>query len=415
MLLIWALLSSAIVGLTRAQGEPCSNTLNGQPGMCVSIYNCSSVVLVLREQQPLSQDVIKRLQSAQCGFQGTTPKVCCADHLPLPPKQTTARPPTRPSNRPTNRPPPTKPSVGVAGTTTSTVRPNPASVLQRVNVGPKHPKIHLLPFDLCGVSTADRIVNGKKAALNQLPWMARLGYETRFGESYRCGGSVLSKRYVLTAAHCMTKLPNGLKLISVLLGELNANQEIDCDFLNPTVCNPPPQSFRVAEAIPHPQYSPTTVQNDIGIIRLDRDADLTTDAVRPICLPIGNIQFKDLNRVKAFTVAGWGTTEQGSSSQELLYADVPPVSNQLCKDAYVRQAQIIDSQICAGGQSQDSCDGDSGGPLMVPDAVHGDPAPRSVQVGIVSFGPVRCGTKDMPGVYTRVGYYVSWILENMRP
>jgi Regulatory CLIP domain of proteinases len=58
-----------------AEVETCSNTLSGQPGRCVNIYNCTSVVVALREQQPLSADAIKRLQSAHCGFVGNTPKV----------------------------------------------------------------------------------------------------------------------------------------------------------------------------------------------------------------------------------------------------------------------------------------------------------------------------------------------------
>ncbi|XP_059470181.1 melanization protease 1-like [Neocloeon triangulifer] len=414
MLVIWALLSSALVGLGHAQ-TACSNTLSGAPGRCINIYNCTSVVLVLREQRPLSQETVQRLQASQCGFEGTTPKICCADHVSLPPT-----PPTGPPATPaTGRPGGGKPPGGVNGPGPSTSRPNPAAitgVLQRVAVGPRHPKLNLLPTDSCGVTTFDKIVNGKEADQNQIPWIARIGYETRFGESYRCGGSVISKRYVLTAAHCVTKLPNGLKLKSVLLGELDANSEIDCvKSFGQDVCSAPPQSFGIEQAIPHPQYNPTTIHNDIALLRLNRDADFSVDSVRPICLPIAAIQFKNLDTVKAFTVAGWGTTENGSSSQKLLFAYVPPVNNQKCKETHSKQAQIIESQICAGGSNQDSCDGDSGGPLMVDDVVHGDSSPRSVLVGVVSFGPVRCGTKDQPGVYTRVGYYVAWILENMRP
>lgn len=63
---------------------------------------------------------------------------------------------------------------------------------------------------------------------------------------------------------------------SVLLGEMDANTEMDCEIQqNFQVCNPPTQSFGIEQAITHPQYSPTSVQNDIGLIRLDRDADFS--------------------------------------------------------------------------------------------------------------------------------------------
>jgi len=63
---------------------------------------------------------------------------------------------------------------------------------------------------------------------------------------------------------------------SVLLGEMDASKDVDCETQqNFEVCNPPTQSFGIEQAIPHPQYSPSTVQNDIGIIRLNRDADFS--------------------------------------------------------------------------------------------------------------------------------------------
>lgn len=72
---------------------------------------------------------------------------------------------------------------------------------------------------------------------------------------------------------------------------------------------------------------------------------------------------------------------------------------------------LADTQICAGGESgRDSCNGDSGGPLMA--TFRNDTGQWYVK-GVVSFG-VRCGLKGWPGVYTRVGSYLRWIRENVR-
>lgn len=70
--------------------------------------------------------------------------------------------------------------------------------------------------------------------------------------------------------------------------------------------------------------------------------------------------------------------------------------------------------MCAGGKNKkDSCSGDSGGPMQVAGSLNRDI--RFVQQGIVSFGPKVCAIEGFPGVYTRVAYYLDWILDNIRP
>ncbi|KAF4527944.1 hypothetical protein B566_EDAN016475 [Ephemera danica] len=67
-----------------------------------------------------------------------------------------------------------------------------------------------------------------------------------------------------------------MRLLSVLLGESDALTEPDCvERQGFQVCMPNTQKFNIERSITHPQYSPSTVQNDIGLIRLDRDADLS--------------------------------------------------------------------------------------------------------------------------------------------
>lgn len=88
-----------------------------------------------------------------------------------------------------------------------------------------------------------------------------------------------------------------------------------------------------------------------------------------------------------------------------------------CNRVYSRQRVVLrSSQLCAGGeQGKDSCKGDSGGPLMVIDRKTKPDQPYWYAVGVVSFGPSPCGMPGWPGVYTRVGSYMDWILQNIAP
>ena len=111
----------------------------------------------------------------------------------------------------------------------------------------------------------------------------------------------------------------------------------------------------------------------------------------------------------------------GASSSVLLEVELPVMRQDQCAEVYSRSSasyrrpiRITSSQMCAGGvNSKDSCDGDSGGPLISRGEVN--LRPRFVQYGIVSFGPRSCGVNGFPGVYTKVAYYVDWILSVMRP
>lgn len=102
------------------------------------------------------------------------------------------------------------------------------------------------------------------------------------------------------------------------------------------------------------------------------------------------------------TVMGWGTiSETGPQSYELLRVDVPVVSDADC----ALLLPIDDTMICAGGElSQDSCENDSGGPLILEGSTDSD----DVMLGVVSWG-YGCGMEGYPGVYSRVAKARSWI------
>lgn len=96
--------------------------------------------------------------------------------------------------------------------------------------------------------------------------------------------------------------------------------------------------------------------------------------------------------------------------------DLPVVSLEACQKTYQAQQNIrlTNKQLCAGGKDQkDSCSGDSGGPLQA--AAYINDETRYVQQGVVSFGPRFCGLDDFPGVYTKVAYYMDWILDTIKP
>nr|CAD7428580.1 unnamed protein product [Timema monikensis] len=367
------------------EGESCSSPRR-RPGTCINLKDCLPLMTLLQQPRPLPPDVVDFLRRSQCGFVGRNPLVCCEL-----------------SSRPTI-------------TTES-----PVVLSEKLSEPPKDVtgdfRLSFLPRRICGKrDTANRIIGGNKTAINEYPWMALVGYSTSTGTVFRCGASVISSRYVLTAAHCLINLPQSLKLSTVRLGEHDLSVAVDCE-TDPELgtvisCAPPPQDYAIERALPHPQFDRKKLANDIGLIRLSRAADISTEFIRPICLPVGETQGLSMEG-KKLKVAGWGATESGTSSDDLLQTNVPVVPLSRCASIYQAAVPITVRQLCAGGKVGDSCSGDSGGPLFQLGDV--DDETRFVQFGIVSFGPKRCGTPDKPGVYTRVGYYMDWILDNLHP
>lgn len=98
-----------------------------------------------------------------------------------------------------------------------------------------------------------------------------------------------------------------------------------------------------------------------------------------------------------------------------LKVSVPVVQPSVCQKTYKRLGVgLAPTQLCAGGLAgKDSCNGDSGGPLMANEIV-GDSDNWYIR-GIVSFGPNNCGTLGFPGVYTDVSKYGKWIAKNIKP
>ncbi|EDS29228.1 proclotting enzyme [Culex quinquefasciatus] len=260
----------------------------------------------------------------------------------------------------------------------------------------------------CGVDFSDRIYGGTITTPKAYPWTAILVYRlNRLKDLYWCGGSLISDRYVLTAAHCVNSLNEDYELQSVRLGEWDLESEEDCNDIEE--CNDPPLSVGVEKVIPHADFSMVTTYNDIALVKLNESVNYT-EFVSPVCLPVAEpVKTLDTDGLR-FMAAGWGNTEHKNDTTQYgsrykLHVQLNAVNKTFCDVVYPRG--VASSQLCAGAEAgKSSCHGDSGGALVA--TVDG----YAYGYGIVSYGRA-CGKEHIPVVYTRVTSFLDWIEENM--
>ncbi|XP_016930707.2 uncharacterized protein [Drosophila suzukii] len=247
----------------------------------------------------------------------------------------------------------------------------------------------------CGISLAKqtaqrRIVGGDDAGFGSFPWQAYI----RIGSS-RCGGSLISRRHVVTAGHCVARATP--RQVHVTLGDYVINSAVE-----PL----PAYTFGVRRIDVHPyfKFTPQADRFDISVLTLERTVHFMPH-IAPICLPEKNEDFLG----KFGWAAGWGALNPGSRlrPKTLQAVDVPVIENRIC-ERWHRQnginVVIYQEMLCAGYRNggKDSCQGDSGGPLM-----H-DKNGRWYLIGVVSAG-YSCASRGQPGIYHSVSKTVDWV------
>ncbi|XP_052126172.1 proclotting enzyme-like [Frankliniella occidentalis] len=242
-----------------------------------------------------------------------------------------------------------------------------------------------------GYQDQERIVGGQNADLGEWPWIAALFN----GGRQFCGGSLIDSTHILSAAHCVAHMSSwDVARLTVRLGDHNIRTNTETRHIEK----------KVRRVVRHRGFDSRTLYNDVAILTLDSPVQYRRD-IRPICMPSGSAGYSG----KTATVIGWGSLrESGPQPAVLQEVNIPVWTNAECRQKYGNAAPggIVDTFLCAGQASRDSCSGDSGGPLMVNDG-------RWTQVGIVSWG-IGCGKGQYPGVYTRVTSFMPWIQKNLK-
>ncbi|GLH15199.1 Trypsin-1 [Gryllus bimaculatus] len=206
----------------------------------------------------------------------------------------------------------------------------------------------------------------------------------QYGGVHNCGGSIISEKYVVTAAHCVFGSVAGY---TVRAGS----------------------SYHASGGTVHAVYSiarharfneETDYDSDVALIRIV-DTFQFGPTVQPIKLPPAGFEPEEGTIA---VVSGWGNLNEGNSNApaQLQYVEVPIVNIHACNFYYL--GLITETMVCAGVTEggRDACQGDSGGPLVIDD----------VLVGVVSWG-YGCARPQFPGVYASAGYFRSWINANI--
>jgi len=272
------------------------------------------------------------------------------------------------------------------------------------------PESKIQPFT-CGVPSVSfqppqnrrkgRIINGVDAPLGAYPWQVAI--KLKDGQSLRqwCGGSILSDRLILTAAHCIDHLRDHEFVVVVGDHDTSSNGANE-------------QVFEVEKYVSHPQFKTSKGGHDIALIKLQTvngKGIVFGSSVQPICLPTSEEVYKPGTWC---SVSGWGMQKAGtvsSASKLLKVASIPLLPSEKCnaKEVYGKELNSVafpEGMVCAGflEGGTDSCSGDSGGPLSC--NIDG----KFQLLGVVSWGE-GCAAKNKPGVYTKVFHYINWIEE----
>ncbi|KAJ3644417.1 hypothetical protein Zmor_022150 [Zophobas morio] len=240
-----------------------------------------------------------------------------------------------------------------------------------------------------------RITNGEDAQEGQFPHQVSYQWGIFGLLEHVCGGTIISQKWILTAGHCVTQIPEIGDHV-ILVGITNLFEE-----------TPERQQINIVQKIVHPNFGGSVGPNDIALLELETLL-VFGDLVKPIGLPavdsipLGNAILSGWGSVSLVVIPNLPDILQTVTTPVLSFDDCNAAIQPLLEEGQENPLSG-ESNICTrpltGGISV--CSGDSGGPLIQDNTI----------IGIVSWGFTPCGSEGAPSVYTRVSNFIDFINE----
>uniref|UniRef100_A0A3Q2XA31 Transmembrane serine protease 5 n=1 Tax=Hippocampus comes TaxID=109280 RepID=A0A3Q2XA31_HIPCM len=218
-----------------------------------------------------------------------------------------------------------------------------------------------------------------------------------YSNRHTCGGSIITSQWIVTAAHCVHKLPQ-VSSWAVHTGVVTRSLPKTTE----------PTGHAVEKIVYNKNYNHVSHDSDIALMKLRTPLNFS-DTVRPVCLP--QFDYDPPGGTQCW-ISGWGYTQPDGGEEGVTLrqtsAPVPIISTNKCNSSCMYNGEITPRMLCAGYSEGkvDACQGDSGGPLVCQD----DNVWRLM--GVVSWGN-GCAEPNHPGVYTKVAKFLGWIYEIM--